>query len=112
MEQTAKYETNMAISKVVKHLLLAAEEPRTRLAEVLGCHPKTIGRRLSGMHEWTAWEVSLMAEHFDVPVARFYEGPEVLRDWLTLGAGPSDHLRRSLSSAGNSVNRDYRAVAA
>lgn len=76
MEQTAKYDSNMAISKVVKHLLLNADEPRTRLAEVLGCHPKTIGRRLSGLHEWTAWELSLLAAHFDVPVSLFYEGPD------------------------------------
>lgn len=76
MEQTAKYDSNMAISKVVKHLLLSTDQPRTRLAEVLGCHPKTIGRRLSGLHEWTAWELSLLAAHFEVPVALFYEGPE------------------------------------
>lgn len=86
MEQTAKHDTNMAISKVVLHLLLNADEPRTRLAEVIGCHPKTIGRRLSGLHEWTAWEVALMAEHFDVPVARFYEGPGAFRDWLAHGS--------------------------
>lgn len=78
MTDAEKYNVNLRIGKVVKHLLDYREESRTELAALLGCHVKTLNRRLGGSHHWTAWEVELIATHFGVPVNFLHAGPESL----------------------------------
>lgn len=75
MDTAQKSAVNAGIGEVVRHLLLSTHQPRADLAALLGCHPKTLERRINGGYPWEAWEVGLMAAHFDVPVSLFYEGP-------------------------------------
>lgn len=78
MTNAEKYEINLRISKVVRHLLLDTDQSRDQLAELLGCHPKTLGRRLGGRYDWTGWEIGVLARHFGVSVAALYDGSEAL----------------------------------
>jgi hypothetical protein len=70
--------TSEKIGRVVDLLLTYRRENRLVLAALLGVSPKTLGRRLNGVLGWTADEIAVMAEHFDVPVSVFYDGPEAL----------------------------------
>ncbi len=69
---------NERIGRAVDMLMTYRQEKRMIVAALLGVSPKTLGRRLSGQLDWTAEEVSLLAEHFDVPVSAFYAGPDAL----------------------------------
>lgn len=82
MADTTREAVNRRISGVVRHFLLDADEPRARLAEALSCHPKTLQRRLGGAYDWTAWEVAVLAVHFDVPEQVFHDGPARLMAYL------------------------------
>lgn len=70
--------TDDKIGRVVDLLLTYRRENRLVLAALLGVSPKTLSRRISGSLGWTAEEVALMAEHFDVPVSAFYAGPDAM----------------------------------
>jgi hypothetical protein len=70
--------TSEKIGRVVDLLLTYRRENRLVLAALLGVSPKTLGRRLNGVLGWTADEIAVMAQHFDVPVSVFYDGPEAL----------------------------------
>ncbi len=69
---------NERIGRALDVLMTYRREKRLVVAALLGVSPKTLGRRLSGQIDWTAGEVSLLAEHFDVPVSVFYAGPDAL----------------------------------
>lgn len=74
----AATETDVVISDVTKHMLLWRKETREVLAALLGMHPKTFNKRMAGNASWEAWEIKKMADHFGVPVSRFYEGTDGL----------------------------------
>lgn len=70
--------TSEKIGRVVDLLLTYRRENRLVLAALLGVSPKTLSRRLHGTLGWSADEVALLAEHFDMPVKVFYDGPDAL----------------------------------
>ncbi len=88
------------IAAVVGHLLLRSDESTSDLAAVLGVSEKTVKRRLAGSQEWTATEIAQLAQHFNVPVAILFAGPDALfaaaltdegrvhLKWLTRSAEP------------------------
>lgn len=84
-----RYRINRNIGQVLQQLLLATAESRGEVSSLLGIHPKTLGRRINGHHDWTAVELYVLAEHFDVGVERFYADPRLL-----LGLSPSDIISR------------------
>lgn len=59
-------------------MLLWRRETRVQLALLLGISLRTLGRRIAGELRWEAGELQRMADHFGVPVSRFYDGPDAL----------------------------------
>ncbi len=84
---------NEKIGRVVDVLMTYRRENRLVVAALLGVSPKTLGRRLNGQLDWTAEEVSLLAEHFGVPIGVFYAGPHALL------AGPGGEMSATLPGA-------------
>lgn len=67
---------NLRIGEVTEHLRLWRKETRDEIAVLLGMSTKSLGRRISGSAPWEAWEVKTIADHFGIPVERFYEGAD------------------------------------
>lgn len=82
------------IGRVVEHLMLRDGEKPTDLALILGNSRKTVVRRISGELDWTATEVRLLAQHYRVPVAVLYAGPDALLAGAAVGEG-TFHLKSS-----------------
>lgn len=100
--------TNDKIGGVVDLLLTYRRENRLVLAALLGVSPKTLSRRIGGALGWSADEVALMAEHFDVPVSVFYEGPDA---FIARARGQmSAYLTSDMSGNAPSTNRELVAA--
>jgi DNA-binding XRE family transcriptional regulator len=80
------------IGAVVGHLLLKTGETTADLAATLGVSEKTVKRRLAGSQDWTADEVVGLAQHFRVPVALLFAGPDALFAGVLPEAGPEGPL--------------------
>lgn len=80
------------ISRVVRHLMLRADEDESDIALVIGTSRKTAKRRLSGELAWTAPEVAALARHYHVPVALLYAGEDALLAGASTGGEPL-HLK-------------------
>lgn len=70
--------TDDKIRLVAKMLLAAHGMTTLDLGQQLGLGRTPIYDRMQGRKPFTAAEVAEMAEHFDVPVAAFFAGPNAL----------------------------------
>jgi hypothetical protein len=84
------------ISAVVDIMLAARRQSTEDLARLLGTSRKSVLRRLNGIIGWHAAEVACMATHWNIPVQRFYDGPEAM---LSLPETPRSPGRPDLARA-------------
>lgn len=63
---------------VVRMIKAAGDVQAEELALLLGISRASVYERLKGRSAFTAGEVAVMSEHFGVPLATFFAGPDML----------------------------------
>lgn len=79
---TASHDIDGSVTAVVRILMAYTRERQSDVCEATGIPKRTFIRRMGGDGGWSASEVAALANHFDVPVTAFYDGPDhLLRTW-------------------------------
>lgn len=76
MQQSA--EIGRAIGEATEIVMLWRKETRQELAVLLRMSTRSLGRRITGEIPWEAWEIAAMADHYRVPIERFFGGPDAV----------------------------------
>lgn len=71
-----KARTNAKILGVVRMIRSAYEVDADGLAELLGISRATVYERLKGRSAFYPGELEILAEHFRIPIERFFAGPD------------------------------------
>ena len=81
---------NDSVSAVLRACMALAGESQERVAEVLGVTRPAVTARLAGRTRWTVSEVEVLADHYGIEPAAFFD---MSRLGLLVNVSPSDGVR-------------------
>ncbi len=71
-QTTPKRYAEVDISGKVRAVAAEYRSSQSQLADALHMSRMAITRRMSGDVQWSARDIAVLADHFGVPIARFY----------------------------------------
>lgn len=101
-------------ARVVRTLLAHQGKSRAELAQVLQVHVSAVNKALSGRRSWSADDIAIMAEFFNVTPLVFFDPPESLIRASGTGrrTGDPTSSTQSEDASENYLSMDQDLVAA